>query len=74
MLYCDAIREGTTDPRLNYLIAYGVYLKNGGRKEDFEELNGFDISLIRITDEAVRITDRNKLAENISKIFGGEGD
>jgi len=48
-----------------------VYLKNGGRKENFEELTTFDIALIRVTDEACRMTDMSRLAEILGKMFGG---
>jgi len=74
MLYTDAIKKGSRDPRLNYLIAYGTYLMNGGKKEDFEGLTEFDLALIRITHETYRQSEFENLVKLFSQLFGGKED
>ena len=72
MLYGQGIVDSTTDGRLQKLTAYGIYLMNGGKKEDFEDMTDFDHSLIHLTYEAYQVKQVNKLAEVISKMLGGE--
>ena len=54
------------------LASYGIYLMNGGRKEDYENMNYDDIQLIYATYNAYQTSMVSKITENIVKLFGGE--
>lgn len=58
MLYEEAVSSGgQLSADIVVLCAYGLYLSNGGRKEDFLDLNAQDIQIMMSTHRALRMRD-----------------
>lgn len=64
--------KGEPSPEATALAAYGIYLMNGGRKEDYMDLNRDDIQLIYTTYAAYQNQLIHRLTDIIVKIFGGQ--
>lgn len=55
-----------------FLTAYAVYLHNGGRKEDFLDLNYADMTLIMLAENATHERDQNDLGRLLGAMTGAK--
>lgn len=70
-IFADQIAKGESSSETVPLAAYGIYLMNGGRKEDFKDMTLDDIQLIYATYNAYQSSSVRMLTEAIAKMFGG---
>lgn len=63
--YASAIESGDISGDNAYMLAYGIYLFNGGRPSDFDELTADDIQILLTTYLAINKRNMNYLSNRI---------
>lgn len=64
-VFAQAVAEGTADGDAALMMAYGVYLMNGGRREDFMELTADDVQIMLTTYLGTQARQASRLARAI---------
>ena len=70
-----AVKEGTSDPDISYLVAYAQYLSNGGTPEGWMQFTNTDVILMQTyyNEQKYRESEAQAIliANNIAKLFNG---
>lgn len=71
----SGIADGTSDPKVNYYIAYAQYLANGGTYSGWMQMTETDILMMQTYYNEQRYKEMEGqailIAKYISKLFGG---